>query len=260
MNVVSRVTAKLILKKIQEGEVIDDIAADLSVSPYIVARLAHEWVLDEGNETKLERLETVAARNALVSSGNMELKDYAAKQLSKWLFQAGMQSKQVHICTGLSIHKSRHLYRQVKNAFSVAEALIQIPKTLPARLVMSMFSTHYSYMMDQAETNSVQIANVVVAWSRTLDEIRNMNLQQYVGMDPGLASLGFFFEVARSLREVKFSGQTSDQSELNANRKIERGHCPKCDSHFIYFVSSRQEKACQCCYCELNRLIEKDKI
>ena len=261
MTTINRATAKLIIKNICEGMAIEEIANELSVSQYIVARLFHDQALEENSETKLERLEALAASNAMISGGNLDLKEYSAKQLSKWLIQAGMYPGQIHICTGLSIHKSRHLYKQVKAAFETADPIVPMPQTLAARIVMSIFSSHYSYLADQSETNSVQIANVIVAWARTVDDVANMHIDQLEGFDSRLITLGSLFEVARSLREVKASPSTTVPiKKWKRTQKIERGLCPLCRSHFVYFTGGRRAKSSYCCYCELSQLLEQNKI
>lgn len=261
MTGINRLTAKIIKKRICNGDSIDEIAKELSVSKYIVARLVHVQAIEESSETKLERLAALAASNALICGGNLDLKDNAAKQLGKWLIQAGMHPGQIHICTGLSIHKARHLFKQVRASFEIAPSIIPMPQSLSARIVMSIFSTHYSYLLNLAETTSVHISNVIVAWSRTLDEVANLQLEQLEDFDPRIVALGSLFEVARSLREVKAPpSETTLSPGWKRTRKIERGLCPQCHSHFVYFTGGRRMKASQCCFCEFSKLIEKGKL
>ena len=261
MTEVSRTVAKSILKKIGTGMPAEEIATELEVSKLIVTKLIHRQVLADSDEMKLERLQELAGTNTTISGSNIDIKEQAAKQLSKWLFQAGMIPGQVHLCTGISIHKARHIYKQTKSALDMSSAVIPMPQSLPSRIVMSIFSTHYTYLMEQTETTSVQVTNVIVAWSRTIEEVRNLNIDKLEGFDPRLLSLGSLFEVARSFREVKApSPENASSTPWKKTRKLERDLCPTCLSHFVYFSGSRRVKNSQCCYCEVNKLIDKKKL
>ena len=187
---VDRTTAERIAMMIREGMPIEEIADIENIPPRLVAVLEHSIALREGEGTKLERLMDLLKENTLLSQSNIELKDYAAKQLGKWLVQAGMPG-QIHICTGLSIHKCRHLYQQVRAVFDTEEAFIPMPQTFISRLVMSIFASHYLYLQSQSDTRSIQLPNVVVAWSRTVDEVINSRLDELAGFDRKLISLGF---------------------------------------------------------------------
>lgn len=200
---VDRTTAERIAMMIREGMPIEEIADIENIPPRLVAVLEHSIALREGEGTKLERLMDLLKENTLLSQSNIELKDYAAKQLGKWLVQAGMQPGQIHICTGLSIHKCRHLYQQVRAVFDTEEAFIPMPQTFISRLVMSIFASHYLYLQSQSDTRSIQLPNVVVAWSRTVDEVINSRLDELAGFDRKLISLGSLFDTARCLREVE---------------------------------------------------------
>ena len=168
---------------IREGVRVDDIAEIENIPKRLVSVLEHSIALREGEGTKLERLMDLLKENTLLSQSNIELKDYAAKQLGKWLVQAGMQPGQIHISTGLSIHKCRHLYQQVRAVFDTEEAFIPMPQTFISRLVMSIFASHYLYLQSQSDTRSIQLPNVVVAWSRTVDEVINSRLDELAGFD-----------------------------------------------------------------------------
>lgn len=88
---VDRTTADRISAMIREGVRVDDIAEIENIPKRLVSVLEHSIALREGEGTKLERLMDLLKENTLLSQSNIELKDYAAKQLGKWLVQAGMQ-------------------------------------------------------------------------------------------------------------------------------------------------------------------------
>ena len=82
---VDRTTAERIAMMIREGMPIEEIADIENIPPRLVAVLEHSIALREGEGTKLERLMDLLKENTLLSQSNIELKDYAAKQLGKWL-------------------------------------------------------------------------------------------------------------------------------------------------------------------------------
>lgn len=92
---VDRTTADRISAMIREGVRVDDIAEIENIPKRLVSVLEHSIALREGEGTKLERLMDLLKENTLLSQSNIELKDYAAKQLGKWLVQAGMQPGQI---------------------------------------------------------------------------------------------------------------------------------------------------------------------
>lgn len=249
---VDRTTAERIAMMIREGMPIEEIADIENIPPRLVAVLEHSIALREGEGTKLERLMDLLKENTLLSQSNIELKDYAAKQLGKWLVQAGMQPGQIHICTGLSIHKCRHLYQQVRAVFDTEEAFIPMPQTFISRLVMSIFASHYLYLQSQSDTRSIQLPNVVVAWSRTVDEVINSRLDELAGFDRKLISLGSLFDTARCLREVGMRpGEKMSCTDGKRVRKIARSRCEQCGSYYVWCVTARRHKASRCCFCEL---------
>ena len=97
---VDRTTADRISAMIRDGVRVDDIAEIENIPKRLVSVLEHSIALREGEGTKLERLMDLLKENTLLSQSNIELKDYAAKQLGKWLVQAGMQPGHIHISPG----------------------------------------------------------------------------------------------------------------------------------------------------------------
>ena len=146
----SRPKVDVVVDMLMDGMKVSDIATKIGVSDHIVSVIEHTLVVRGEGLTQLERLADLAV-SADFSLSNIEVKDYAAKQLGKWLIQAGMLPAQVHISTGLSIHKCRHLYRQVRLVFQTATSVIPMPQTLSARLVMSIFSAHYLFLQKQSD-------------------------------------------------------------------------------------------------------------
>lgn len=253
-SALNRPTAEAAEEMLRKGMSVEEVAKATGIGKRIVAYLSHALALREGSSERLERLEELAK----LTTGdftNFAVKDYAAKQFCKWLFQAGMQPGQAHISTGLSIHKCRHLYRSVRAIFETAAAVIPMPFTLSARIVMSIFGSHYRYLQSTADSNSVQIAHVVVAWTRTVEEVVNNRFDLLPDFDERLLSLGSLFEVARGFREVP---TRMDESDCPAGgrkvRKIVRRHCPQCGCDYVGFLNARRVQHTKCCYCELEEL------
>ena len=127
-----------------------------------------------------------------------------------------------------------------------------MPQTFISRLVMSIFASHYLYLQSQSDTRSIQLPNVVVAWSRTVDEVINTRLDELAGFDRKLISLGSLFDTARCLREVEMRpGEKLSCTDGKRVRKIARSRCEQCGSYYVWCVTARRHKASRCCFCEL---------
>lgn len=255
----SRPKVDVVVDMLMDGMKVSDIATKIGVSDHIVSVIEHTLVVRGEGLTQLERLADLAV-SADFSLSNIEVKDYAAKQLGKWLIQAGMLPAQVHISTGLSIHKCRHLYRQVRLVFQTATSVIPMPQTLSARLVMSIFSAHYLFLQKQSDDSmSVQIPNVVVAWTRTIDEVYDSRIDLMDDFDPRIMSLGSLFEIARSLREVL----TTDSEKIvkpdgKRSSRFVRSTCPECGCSYMGFISPRRVKSRRCCFCEITNDVDEE--
>lgn len=237
---------------LQEGKSATEAAQACGVTDSLAAVVEHSLAFRLVDQTQMARLDELAKESGSVSQLNMKEKDFAAKELSKWLVQAGMQPGQVHICTGLDVHKCRHLYRQMRRLFETEEALLPLPRTLVARVIMSIFATHYTYLQRASNTNSIQLNNVIVAWQRTCEEINANRINEWDGFDPRMHSLGTLFDVARALREVQTNpGSEFDEQQNRRLRKIIYQQCPKCGCFFVGFNSARVSDMGCCCFCEL---------
>lgn len=238
-QIVDRNLADKIAMLLDEGLLIEDVAQLCNVSQNVVSFIEHDVGLNAYVGISQERLEELADKNILLAQTHSDLRDYSSKQLGKWLIQAGLLPGQIHHCTALSIHKCRHLYRQVKALFNTAEQ-IPMPQSNVSRLIMSIFATHYLYYDGNKQ---FQLEHAIVAWGRTIEDVINLRLDQLEGFDPRLITLGSLLKVAQDLR--------GSQKDDDGCRKITRSYCPNCGSHFVWFLSARRHKASQCCFCEL---------
>ncbi len=234
---------------IRNGVPTNDIAKIFDVSPWIVSVMEHN-LAKHGSDGFMRILE-IEQTNYVMTKQNLELRDYAAKHLGKWLIQGGLMPGQIHICTALTVHQARHLYQQVRSFFSTEESVSQMPQTMMARLIMSIFSNHYLYLQKvflEHNDNTLQLENIVVAWTRTLEEVRQSGIAEMEDFDPKLVSLGSLFGVARGLRETK---EPEGSIEGRRTRKFQRSRCDDCGSYYVWFTSARRHKSSRCCFCEL---------
>lgn len=234
---------------IRNGVPTEDIARIFDVSPWIVSVMEHN-LAKHGSDGFMRILE-IEQMNYVMTKQNLELRDYAAKHLGKWLIQGGLMPGQIHICTALTVHQARHLYQQVRSFFSTEESVPKIPQTLMARLIMSIFSNHYLYLQKsflEHNDNTLQLENIVVAWTRTQEEVRQTGIAELQDFDPRLVSLGSLFEVARGLRETK---EAEGSAEGRRTRKFQRSRCDVCGSYYVWFTSARRHKSSKCCFCEM---------
>lgn len=250
----TKATVKHITKMIQNGKTAQEISKETGVSIGVISVIEHGIALREGEDNQLERLAELAKKNASLSDNQVEVREYLAKQLAKLLIRAGLQPGQVHNATGLSIHKCRHIYTDVRKLFQIDEALVPPPTTVVSRMILSIFASHYTYLQEVSGTTSVDIYNVIIAWTRTIDEVIGNHIDQMEDFDSRLLSLGTFYEVARCLREVKPRSDEFDPLPYAKSRstKLTRMLCPKCESYYIGFISARRATASQCCYCAVS--------
>lgn len=234
---------------IRNGVPTADIANLFDVSPAIISVLEHN-LAKHGSDGFMRILE-IENTNFVMTQQNLELRDYAAKHLAKWLIQGGLMPGQVHICTALTVHQCRHLYQQVRRFFATEESKQQMPQTFMARLIMSIFSNHYLYLQKEfleSNDNTLQLENIVVAWSRTLEEVRQTGIAEMPDFEPALVSLGSLFAVARGLRETR---EKEGSDEGRRAQKFQRSRCNACGSYYVWFTSARRHKSSKCCFCEM---------
>ena len=246
---------------LRQGMSIEDVSRQTGISRRIIAVLDHSLAVKEGDTIRLERLEELTVRGPETEE-NFEIKDSNAKLMCKWLYQAGMLPGQVHICTGLSIHKCRHLYRAIreyarKHNCEPVSAMVPMPLTLSARLVMSIFGVHYKFLQKHVDTNSVNPAHVVVAWTRTIEEVINNRFDLLADFEDRLLSLGSLFEVARGFREVPTRMEEMPNPAGGRRvRKLARSTCTVCGCEYVWFLNARRVQATKCCFCELEELAD----
>ena len=74
---------------LRSGLSVEEVSRRTGIGKRIIAAMDHAMALMENESVILERLEELAAL-AAGDFTNFAVRDYAAKQFCKWLFQAGM--------------------------------------------------------------------------------------------------------------------------------------------------------------------------
>lgn len=241
---------KLIDQMILEGRSLEDISQLVRVELAIVMRIYQDMMLRRGDSCQLERFNQLAAHNLAVSPSKVEALEEVAKAQGVWLLGAGLQPPQLHIASGMTIFKCRHLETLVKTKYSRIRAAIPIPETLSARIIISIFASHYLYLQKVACETSVTLLHVVIAWLQTIQEVAAAKLDQMDDYDPSLLGLGTAYEAARGLRETRRSDDPRlPASEGKRLRKLGRAKCGVCGCEFIY-IDRKNETPKGCCFCE----------
>lgn len=246
-----------ICELLQRGVSIDDVSARFDVAPHFVVGIERGLTFHGGMKVVLDRLHELNQAKLPTLNQTINQVESNTKGIATLLIRGGMQPGQVHIATGLSIHKCRHLFKLVRERMEVAESLLPLPETLSGRLVMSIFANHYLYLCERTGSISVLIDNVITAWSQTKNEVAGNGIDLLPDFDPKVLSLGTLFEVARGLREAMPNADHSFK-ESKRVRKITHNLCHVCKCRFVAFSTGRRIKAAHCCYCELSKLIDKE--
>ena len=250
-----------IIKRLQQGVSIDQIVQDLEVSRNIIHYLNNDLAIKEKKLAKLERLDTIARCDMALAEEFkknvdpiLETAEDRAKQFAKWLIVAGMRSKQVYLVTHLSIHVCRHFYKTIKKAREVNTAALPLPTHLTARIIYSIFATHYQYLqsrLDIESSTNINIRNVFVAWMRTMDEVVQSGFTDLEKFDHRLLSLGTLFEIATHLRGTKgYKYGNTDE------RRLVPEICPVCGCNFVSFAAINKKQANRCPYCTLRQTLK----
>lgn len=240
---------KLIDGLILEGRSLEDISQLVRVELAIVMRIYQDMMLRRGDSCQLERFNQLAAHNLAVSPNKVEALEENAKAQGVWLLEAGLTPAQLHIASGLTIYQCRHLSDITAAKYSFIRSATPVPDTLCARIITSVFASHYIFLQNVACETSVTLLHVVIAWLQTMQEVTAAKLDQMDDYDPSCLGMGTVYEVARGLRETRRSeGPGLPASEGKRLRKIGRTKCGVCGCEFAFI--DHKDSAKGCCFCE----------